>query len=220
MTFAQALTIWRNEVVVDLGTERWDNPEGYRILGNAAAEIAAKLGFPKATSNDVTLGMGQTSFAAPADMLDIELDSMVINGVAVKAESYRTVARKRFMMASPYPRYYCYDPEHGQNIIIAPPVSRVANAGAVEFRYVKSVPRAVDGADEIWGGLFPQWHHIVPIRAGQNTYREIELYERAEEFAQMYSRELQAFAMVLGKTNIANLIVPRENRNDHGSVTG
>jgi hypothetical protein len=220
VTYAQALAIWRNEIVVDLGTERWDDAEGLRILGNAAAEVAAKLGFPKVTDDTAALNPNATSIPAPPDMLDVELDSLFINGVAVKAASYATVSRKRFMVPSPYPRYYSYDPEHGGPIIFAPPISRAISPGGVEFRYVQAVDRSPDGDDEIWGGLFPQWHHIVPLRAGENTYREVELYERADQFAQVYSRELQAFALIVGKTNIANATVPPENRNDRGSVTG
>lgn len=220
MTFTEALAIWRNEIVVDLGTDRWDDAEGLRLLGNAASEVAAMLGFPKYTEDSVTLSIGDTSFAAPADLLDVELDSLFVHGVQVKSAPWHLVNRKRFMAQSPYPRYFSYDPEHGGGIIFAPPVSRAATAGQVEFRYVGTFPREVVGADEIWDGLFPQWHHIVPIRAGENTYREVELYERANEFAQVYSRELQAFAMALGKTNIANAVVPPENRNDAGSVTG
>lgn len=220
MTFAQALTIWRNEVVVDIGTSRWDNAEGLRILGNAAAEIAAKLGFPKVTVDDATLTIGATTLATPADVLDVELDSLIIGGVVVKAQPWNIVSRKRFMSPSPYPRYYSYDPEHGGDIIFAPPLSRAMSSGQVEYRYVREVERIVVGTDLIWDGLFPQWHHIVPIRAGENTYREVELYERANEFAQVYSRELQMFSAMLGKTNAANMVVPPEARNDRGSVTG
>jgi hypothetical protein len=220
MTFTEALAIWRNEVVVDLGTDRWSDAEGLRLLGNAASEVAAMLGFPKYTEDGVTLSIGATSFAAPVDLLDVELDSLFVHGVQVKSAPWHLVNRKRFMSASPYPKYFSYDPEHGGSIIFAPPVSRAAVAGQVEFRYVAQFPRTVIGADQVWDGLFPQWHHIVPIRAGENTYREIELYERANEFAQVFTRELQAFAMALGKTNIANATVPPENRNDPGSVTG
>lgn len=220
MTFSEALTVWRNEIVVDIGTSRWDDAEGLRILGNAAAEVAAKLGFPKATSDDITVLNGATSFAAPADMLDVELDSLVMNGAVVQAASWATVSRKRFMPPSPYPRYYSYDPERGGNIHFAPPISRDLTAGQIEFRYVQQLDRVVAGGDDIWNGIFPQWHFIVPIRAGENTYREVELYERANEFAQIYSRELQAFAAFLNKTNLANATVPPEARNDAGSVTG
>lgn len=220
MTFTEALAIWRNEIVVDLGTDRWSDAEGLRLLGNAASEVAAMLGFPKYTDDTATLAIGATSIPAPVDMRDIELDSLFVHGVQVKSAPWSLVNRKRFMTPSPYPRYFSYDPEHGGSIIFAPPVSRAAVAGQVEFRYVGKFDRVVIGANDIWDGLFPQWHHIVPVRAGENTYREIELYERANEFSQVFSRELQAFALTLGKTNIANAIVPPENRNDAGSVTG
>jgi hypothetical protein len=134
---------------------------------------------------------------------------------------YPTVRRKQLMLPSPYPRYYHWSADTGGDVMFAPPLSRAVSTANVKFRYVTSIdPSDVDDSDDIWDGLFREWHYIVPLRAGQNSYQSLELYERASYFSQQYLRELQGFAAVLGKTSVAKLMVQRDMRVDTGSVNG
>lgn len=220
MTFTEALNIWRQEVVADASTVRWPDAEGLRLLGQAAADIAAMLGFPRVLGQpSFDLVPGDLMIEVPGDCLDVDLDTVMVNGVRLQSQPRHVVMSKAFMTPTRYPRYYHFDPTNrAAGIAIAPSVSVVVPQERIAFQYQQAINPVVTGTDDVWGGVYPEWHWLVPIKAGDATFREVELYDRAMSFVQMFQQNLQPFAAALGKTDIAKMMVPPEARNDLGNT--
>lgn len=234
MTYAEALQRWREEIIADADTERWSNEDGYRLLFAAAKEVAAALRIPMLNYvNEDALNPGDSRMDFTGmlsyDIRPVEIiqDSVRINGVLVHQAPYNTVMRKISSPFSRYPRYYYYDKSSmGDHLIFSPALSLEVVPGQASFQYVPDFgPYDSDNIPEsIWlppgaagQEFYPEWHHLVLYRAAVPTFTSVELYERAQMFAQMYNQEVQAFAAYLGKTDMANLMIQPEQRNDRGS---
>lgn len=234
MTYAEALQRWREEIIADADTERWSNLDGYRLLFDAAKEVAAALRIPMLHyENPDELIPGSTRlyfagmFSHGQRPVEVIQDSVRINGVIVEQAPYNTVMRRLGNPPYRYPRYYYYDKSStGDYLLFSPSLSREVLPGEASFQYVPDFgPNNPENPPEsIWlppgaSGIeyYPEWHHLVLYRAAIATFTSLELYERASMFAQLYNQEVQAFAAYLGKTDIANVMVQPDMRNDRGS---
>lgn len=219
MTFTEALTIWREEVLADQDTGQFSDPDGYRLLKKAATEIAGALHLVRATNATITAAVNATSLAAPADLLAVTPTGLNIKGRYVELVG-RDMVLKRRALPSGYPRYFSYDQDIGGAIEFAPATKYALGAGDVVLTYVKryDASGAADG-DQVWEGKYPEWHYLIAYRAGMATFDMVELYERSQVFEQKFMTGLQMFAAILGRTNLARLLIPQEARRDDGSVS-
>lgn len=220
MTFDEARQRWRDDVLVDESVTWFSDADGLALLLDAAMQIADGLRLIRADSASLTLAVSAQSFDVPADALAVQPLSVVINGVGLAPASLSVVREKQTLDDTRYPRYYHFDPGVGSTVQFGPPVSVAVAAGGLLVRYYQSYDTSLlDESDEVWGGVYPAFHHLVILLAGVTTFQGLELYQRASYFAQRYNEELQKFAAILGNTNVANLMVPPEQRGDAGRVS-
>lgn len=218
MTFEDALVIWREEVLADIATEQFSHLNGLRLLKRSATEIAGALQFIRRVEASIDLPVGASSFPPPSDLRQIVKDGLIIKGRNLQLVDADIVARHRLQPPG-YPSFFHHDPELGGDIEFAPATKFPLNPGDVRFTYIANYD-AEDATreSEIWDGRYSEWHYIVPIYAGRATFNMIELYDRGEVFAQYAMEEIQKFAAVLGKTNLAKILIPPERRGDEGSA--
>lgn len=218
MTIEDAIDEWRENVLVDGGTDWFSDTQAGRLIRQSAKEIADGLRLLRADVFDIIVPAGEAQFSAPDDMLAAPPLSVIVNSVTLTPQRLSVVRQRSLMAPARYPRYYHFDPGESTRVVeFSPPVSA---ASPVAMRYYKSydTDSAMDG-DEIWEGAYPAFHHLVVLLSGVTTFQGLELYQRAAYFAQRYNEELQKFAAVLGNTNIANMMVPPEQRMDAGRVS-
>lgn len=217
MTFDTAAIRWRNDVLVDDSSDWYANSDGLNLLRAAAVQISDGLRLLRGQESR-PLQDGDMSVAAPSDMLAVQPLALSIGGSALSPAAIDTVRSKQMMGPSRYPRYYHYDPGDGSELIEFGPALK-GNATALLRYHRRYDEGGISASDEIWEGAYPAFHHLVILLAGVTTYQGLELYERANYFAQRFNEELQKFAAVLGQTDIANLMVPPEQRHDPGRVS-
>lgn len=186
------------------------------MLYNASAEIAAHLGFPVVTDATITWGEGDSSFTAPSGM--VWPQELFVNNRRIELTNVATVLRKQGLSGLRSPRFFAYDPRQPSDVLFAPESTGIQSAGSVKLRYVKAIDTSVlTAGSTVWDGLFPDFHWLVPLRAGANAWDSLGEQERSAYFNDKFSQGLQVFAARLGVTHVGNLIVPMEARNDKGS---
>jgi hypothetical protein len=214
MTFDELKTVFLREVVADATGDVWD-ADAMTLLKNASAEIAAVLGFPQVTASGDLLA-NATAIIAPTGIAGMKVTQVIIGPWNLEPVSYAQLLtlRKR---GGGVPVAYSFDPRRGGNIEIAP-APNAPHSYAIE--YVKAlVPSGIINTAAAWEGRFPDWHWLIPLRAGQNAWRMVSNSQQADYFESKFMSGLQAFAAVLGDTTLANMMIPPEQRSDRGSVS-
>jgi hypothetical protein len=219
VTFNEAIQVWRDEIIADSDTSRWQDTDGLAYLTRSAQQIADAFELMKATKATDTLTAGDVSFAAPTGTLRIDSYGLSINGIRLDPASYDTVIQKQMLGQVKYPRYYHYDPALDNLIRFGPAINADVAAGGVVVKYTSTYDTsAFDGSEAIWGGAWPGFHYLVLYRSGIMSFNSLELYGRSNYFAQIYNEELKNFAAALGRTDLANLLVPANQRDDTNRV--
>jgi hypothetical protein len=216
-TFAELLTIMRREVVTEAADSGGfdDTTDLYPMLYNASSEIAAMLSFPVATESGLGLAAGATTLATPADLAWPR--TLAFYGDELALVPYSMLVRKGSVTGR-LPRFYAYDPRRGGNIEVAPAPADPVPMGAIVLEYTRFIdPATLTPGDLAWDGLFSDFQHLIPLRAGVNAWDSVGEAEQSQYFEQRFMNGLQVFAARLGITDVGNLIVPRENRDDRGA---
>ena len=200
MDFDALQDILAREVLGDRSEDVWSIAnDQLPMLYNASVEIASVLGFPQSVDTG-TLTAGDETIAAPTGMLSSQINQLIIGGYNAKAVSYVEVLAERARRgASGAPTKYNYDPRRGTAIQIGP-----AASGAWDYylEYTEELDTsAYSGSTDPWDGLFPQFHWLIPVRAGVNAWRSVQDFERARFFLDEYSLGVAAFAAFLGVPN-------------------
>lgn len=196
MDFDALQGILAREVLGDKTEDVWSIAnDQLPMLYNASVEIASVLGFPQGIATG-TLTAASTSIAPPADMLAAQINQVIVGDYNLRQVGYAGVLSLRSRSGSSTPEVYNYDPRRGGNIEVAP-------APAADSPYFVEYTQEIDisaytGGSEPWGGLFPQFHWLVPIRAGINAWRSVQDFERAQFFLSEYGIGVNAFAAFLG----------------------
>jgi hypothetical protein len=217
-TFSELLSVMRREVISENSASGGfsDADDLLPMLYNASAEIAAHLGFPVVSDATVSWSEGDLSFSAPADM--VWPQELMVNGRRVELTNVSTVLRKQGLEALRTPRFFAYDPRQASDVLFAPEALYNQTAGSAVLRYVKAINTSLlTQGSTVWDGLFPDFHWLVPLRAGANAWDSLGESERAGYFNDKFGQGLQVFAARLGVTHVGNLMVPPEARNDKGS---
>lgn len=217
-TFHELLSVMRREVISENTASGGfsDADDLLPMLYNASAEVAAHLSFPVVTDATISWDEGALSFTAPADM--IWPQELFVNRRRVELTNVATVLRKQGLAPLRTPRFFAYDPRQPSDVLIAPEALYYQGDGSVELRYVKAIDTSVlTQGSTVWDGLFPDFHWLVPLRAGANAWDSLGEHERSAYFNDKFGQGLQVFAARLGVTHVGNLLVPSEARNDKGS---
>lgn len=217
MTFTELLTILRREVLGDPGSQVWEDDDLQEMLKNASSEIAGLLGFPQAYGN-ANLSAGASAFTPASDILNTQLGQVMIGDANLHPVTLAEVLQKRAWADPGLPEAYSFDPRRGANSIEFAPVLEGAAMATYEYTRFLDPGDLADG-DEAWEGLFPQWHWLVPIRAGANAWRSVQAFDRSDYFRQEFLLGMEAFSGYLGITNpLARMEEPRLRR-DHAGVS-
>lgn len=195
-TFAQLKDVMRREVVAEIATDFFnDSTNLYPMLYDAAAKIAAELGFPRKT-NSALLSAPAQVISTPSDLLEIV--SLSIGNWNLERTDYQTVLLRRSLAG--VPNSFAHDAARAgvsatvRYIDFAPAISADV---LYQLEYVAALAAPVTTSDA-WGGLYPQFHHLIPLRAGVNAWAMAEDYERMSEFQKRYAWEEQGFKRFLG----------------------
>lgn len=214
MTLSQLSTLLRREVIGDKSADVWTNTEVESMLANAEVEIAAILGFPQAT-NTTSLSNGATSITVPSDLLNVQIQQVSIGDYDLNPGRMIEVLQRR--NAGGMPEVYAYDPRRVGVIEFGPALPE-AMASFVEYTQALT-PMSASG-DDAWGDLFPQFHWLIPLRAGVNAWRSVQDFERASYFQQEFQVGLASFASFLGVPMPQQYVQSIEqNRADHAGVS-
>lgn len=231
-TFSNLLETMRREVFTKAAVNMdFDDEELGAVLFNASSEIAAHFGFPIIEDATITWLEDATSFIAPADM--VWPISLVVNNSRVELKHVEFVRGKQTLPKIRSPRFFAfeakYNPGGARNFLFAPPANQDQNAGTVVLTYVRAIDTssypvsptwAQLRAQEAWDGLFPDFHWLIPLKAGLILWASMNQIEQAAGFAERFNQGMQTFSTRLAATNVANLMVPKEARHDKGSVHG
>lgn len=203
MTFAEARTILRNDVLAEASTDYYSDAVLLDYLARAAQELAAAFGFPTGVAT-VAVSANDASFTLPVDAANLDLNEIAYDGFALALVPYRTILQYRDQPSLGQPRYYNFDPKRGDfTVYLAPRAPRDAD---VHFEYIRQYGLAVDPADEVWDGLFPEYHELVVYRAGVKAFDASLENERAGYWLQKEQAKMQEFAAALNKTPLERLM--------------
>ena len=204
MTFGEARTILRNDVLAEASQNYYPDADLLAFLVRAASELAAAFGFPTAIGTTAVIA-GDTSFTLPAGALNVDLHEVSYDGFALELAPYRTIALYVSQPSVGQPRFYNFDSKRGNlTVYIAPAAPRNGN---VVYEYVQTYDvSAVVAADDVWDGLFPAYHELVIFRAGVKAFDASLEVERAGYWLQREQQRSQEFSAFLHKTPLHKLM--------------
>jgi hypothetical protein len=207
VTFGEARTILRNDVLAEASTDYYSDADLLGFLKRAAKELALTFGFPREIST-VSLISGQSSFTLPADAANIDLQEVVYDGFSLALAPYRVIANMVGQSSLGQPRFYNFDPKRASSTVrIAPAATRAAS---ITFEYIQEYDvNSVTDSTPVWGGLFPAYHELVVFRAAVKAFDASLETERAAYWLEREQRMSQEFSLFLNKTP-ANAAIAQE----------
>lgn len=201
MTFGEATTILRNDILAELSTDFYENEDLEQFIKDAARELAQAHQFPREVAT-AAVALAATTFTPAAESATVALNEVAIDGFELKLAPLSTVLQYK-VAAIGNPRYYAYDPRRGGVVDFAPPALR---AGTVTYERVIEYDTSLLGpSDEIWDGLFASWHMLVLHRAGAKAFEASLETERASYHLQRMMAMQQEFSAYLERTPVSQL---------------
>lgn len=225
MTFSEAISVLRNRVVGELDANFYSDVELLRLLVHASEEVAAAFKFPQAI-HTASVPVNATNIPIPPDMLSVELGQVMVGGLRIRPVDFITIQDKLRLNTGLVECYY-YDPRRASNILIAP---RPSAATTATFEYTKLVYTQSNGSyvsptssSHIWGTvlsgghwvtpLFPNFHHVPLYLAGILAFEMSQEHERAQYYHQRFVESVKIFGAYLNQTDLANLLIEQQARN-------
>jgi hypothetical protein len=209
VTFGQARTILRNDILAELSTEFFGEEELLRYLLESARELAQAHQFPTEIGT-AAIVEGDTTFTPVVGSATLSINEAAFNGFELKLVPLATVLqylelREGVRRIAPNPRYYSFDPRRGGDVRFAPPAPR---DGTITYEVVVEYDTDVLGADDdIWDGLFPSWHYLVIHRAAAKAFDASMEQERASYHLQRMMAMQQEFSAYLKRTPLADIVM-------------
>ena len=228
MLFSEGISILRSRFVGELDSNFYSDIELLSLLIQASEEIAAVFKFPQVIHSG-TIAASASTVAPPADMLTVELGQVMVGGLRVRPADFVTIQDKLRLNTGLVEVYY-YDPRRASTILLAPAPTAVV---PITFEYTKMIYTNDAGAytrptsaSQIWGTslsaghwtvpLFPNFHHVPVYLAGVMAFEMSQEQERASYYQQRFADSARMFGAFLNQTDLANLLISREQRNDPG----
>lgn len=211
MTFGELLTLVRREGIVDLYEDAFTDAAIYDALWRASVETAAAFDVPRVL---ITAPVVQGATSIPLATAPRKVHSVVIAGDDLRSADPQELFRIAPGSNRP-PRYFNYDPRRMQNLLIAPAAPRDATA---IIEATAALVRPVDIANsEAWNGVLPEFHALIAYRAVVVLYQMDERQEESAYWVNEYQNRATELASFLGRTDVPNLMVPPEARDDKGA---
>ena len=209
MTFGEARTILRNDMLAELSTDYFGEEELLRYLQAASRELAQAHQFPTDIET-VNVAQGATNFTLASGSAALALNEVAIDGFELKLVPLATVLQYRLFTegvraVQSNVRYYTFDPRRGDVVEFAP---RAPRAGVVTYEAVLEYDAEARGAsDSMWDGLFPSWHYLIIHRAAAKAFEASLEEEKASYHQQKMMAMQQEFSAYLNRTPIGNVVV-------------
>lgn len=213
MMFSELLDVVRREGIVDLYEDAFTDAAIYDVLWRASVESAAAFDIPREllTVNVLTGATSIPLLATPR-----KVHSVVIAGDDLRSADPQELLRIAPGSNRP-PRYFNFDPRRAQSLLVAPAVPRDATA-IIEVSPALVRPSAMVLPDaQPWGGVLPEFHSLIAYRAVVTLYQMDERQEESAYWVSEYQNRATELGAFLGRTDVPNLMVPLEARDDKGA---
>jgi len=211
MTFDELVTLVRREIIVDEYDDAYTDADLLDVLWRANVETAAAFDLPRAIAS-VAVPAGATSVTPPSGC-------RVVHSVTIDGDDLRSVDVSYMLRVTPGAsrpaRYFNYDPRRTDALRIAP--ASLGGTAWIEYTRRLVRPPALGDA-EAWDGLLPEFHPVVAYRAAAILYQMEERQEESQYWMGEYQNRSSELAAFLGRTDVANLIVEPQRRNDEGAA--
>lgn len=204
MTYLQLRNLLRNDLLAESSTNYWSDDDLLNYLRRSAFEIAREYGFPTVVAF-INVSSGAKSFTLPQGASTIQLNEVSFSGFKLSSAPLSVIAEYQELETLDFPRYYNMDPKRSSfDVYIAPPAHK---AGVVTIEYI-AVDESLNAAlgDEPWDGLFQGFHELVAYRAAVRAFEASLEEDRAQYMTQRSQLLMQAFALFLGKTDLATAV--------------
>lgn len=203
MTFSEAQTALRNDVLAESSTDYFTNEDLLGFVKQSAKEIALNFGFPTALAA-IPVSAGDTEFELPSDVANVDLNEVSIRGFSLSLAPYRRVVGAIETPSIGVPRFYNWEPKRGGKVLFGPPAKK---ASSVLVEYVREYDvNNVQDNDALWEGLFPAYHELVVFRSGVKAFEASLEIDRAQYWLQREQARMQEFAAFLNETPMNRLV--------------
>jgi aryl carrier-like protein len=209
VTFGEARTILRNDILAELSTNYFQEEELLRYLLDSARELALAHQFPTDISAEA-VAQDATAFTPTAGESTISINEMAFDGFEMKLVPLATVLQYRGLREGvrrirTNPRYYSWDTRRGGNVEFAPAAPR---AGTITYEAVVEYDTTGLGADDdMWDGQYAAFHYLIVYRAAAKAFEASLEQERASYYLQRMMALQQEFSVYLKQTPLASLVV-------------
>jgi len=201
VTFGEARTILRNDVLAEASTDYYSDADLLGYLQRSAKEIAMNFGFPTALGS-VNVNADDFTFNLPSDAANIDLNEVSFDGFALTLAPRRRILGAVQQASLGLPRYYNWEPKRGGQVAFAPKAPRDA---VVSFEYVKEYTPGDENA-EVWDGLFPAYHEVVVYRAAVKAFEASLEVDRSQYWLTREQNVSQEFSLFLNETPLNKAI--------------
>lgn len=210
MTFGELRAFTRRYVIADLYEDAYSDDMLDNALWLASVETAAALDIPRAVTT-VDIPAGAQAFQLPDARRIITLS---VAGYPAVSADLREVAALWDGGGNRPVKLYNFDPRRADQVAIAP--SSPGGTALVEYVAALTQPDPFDDG-EPWDGLLAPYHVLVAYRAGLELFRADEREDETESIVMQYQNRLAEASAFLGRTDVPNLVVPGEARDDEGA---
>lgn len=212
MTFGELREYTRLYIIADQYEDAYTDEQVNDALWLASVETAAMLDIPRAvTTVDVAEGAQAFSLSGARSVLSIS-----IAGYNAVSADLRQLAQLWDGGGNRPVKYYNFDPRRADQVVISP--NSTGGTAMVEYVQALTRPADVDFDDsEVWNGLLSPYHALVAYRAGAELYRADERENELEPLMVGFQTRLSEAAAFVGRTDVPNLVVPAEARDDAGA---
>jgi hypothetical protein len=213
MVFGELLELVRREGIVDLYEDAFTDAVIYDALWRASVETAAAFDIPREIRS-VPVAQGTTSITITPPPRKVH--TVIFAGDDMRSADPQELLRYQ-LDDQGVPQYFNYDPRRAQGLLIAPPPNR---SGMALVEVTAGLVRPVEMVlpmTEAWNGVLSEFHSIIMYRAVVALYQQDERQEESGYWVQEYQNRASELAAFLGRTDIPNLIIPAEARDDKGA---
>lgn len=212
MTFAELVEFTRSYIIADQYADAYDDEMLHDALWLASVETAALLDIPRAVTTK-TVGANAQAFALDGARKVITFSIGGFPGISVdmaRVASLWDGGGNRPL------KYFNFDPRRADQLAFSPPSP--GGAALIEYVALLERPDPLDFEDsEPWNGLLAPYHALIAYKAGVELFRADERENEAGPLEAQLQTRLSEAAAFLGRTDVANLIIGPELRDDEGA---
>lgn len=212
MTFEELRAFARLYIIADQYEDAYSDEQLNDALWLANVESAAMLDIPRVVTT-LTVAAGAQAFSLPGARSVL---SLTINGWGAIPADLRAVSELWDGGLNRPVKLFNFDPRRADQLVFSPP----SPGGPAMVEYVAALerPDSLDFDDaQAWNGVLSEYHALIAYKAGLELFRADERENELEPILVQLQGRLAEAAAFLGRTDIPNLMLPPEQRNDEGA---